>query len=436
MYKKKDVFKYFLILVAFCFSISIIMLFENPKHHILSFWTMVIIIILVCRIDVIHPYFWFTSSFALYSTAYSITYVLDYHNSGYSKENLLLPLIGLSVVLLILGVQKCSVSSGIQIEKTKNYNSLMAKDNKKITELILMILLVTLFLCTVIVFRTPFNHKNDLLSERNIFFLMGVYVSRYLTFFSCLYMLLFINIDSRKTKLLLLSSSILILLFSLFTGERDVMFRFFLVLVMTLFVTRKINKELIIMLIPIGILLMILSVYFKYYFVNGTIKSSFEGQSYLYNFLSTDFSSAGSNLQILLNNTWTKSMHGFSLIVTDFLSPFFRSGIFFNADSWFNKMFYYGSYSRAFTLVGEGYIIAGTIGVITIFTILGCGIKIMYKMASQNIYWTAVYIYSIPTIISTFRSTLSTASIALVRIVLLSIVVHIFLLRLIRKSVL
>ena len=149
---------------------------------------------------------------------------------------------------------------------------------------------------------------------------MGIYASRYLRTFNCFYLLLLVNKDKKKSYFFMLSSSVLILLLILFTGERDAAFRFFLVLIITLFIKNKLNKKSLIILISVE---MILATYFKYYFVSRVLKTSLVNQTFIYNFLDTEFSAAGENLQVLLSNEWTKSFHGFYLIVIDFIDPFF-----------------------------------------------------------------------------------------------------------------
>ncbi len=419
MINKKELIRYYILLITIVLSFTIILLSEKPILHVLAFWLNVFIAIIISRFDITHPMLWFSISFALYSTSYSLIYILGYPAiSGYSKENTLLSLIALSVVLLIVGVKKYDIG---QYFKSKNYTMMSSKSNKKITEFILKILLVVLIICIIGLSRASFNHKNELLSERNAFFILGVYCTRFSTFFCCLYMLLFLNIDRKKTRFFILSFAILITLFSLFTGERDAMLRFFTVTIVSLFITKQISKKMLIFLIPLGMLILILSRYFKYYFVSGVINNSIKEQSYIYSFLTSDFNSAGENLQILINNSWTKSLYGFYLIVIDFISPFIPGRVLINVGNWFNNTFYPGSYSRAFTLTGEGYIIGGILGIVTVFSILGFAIKLFYRKSIKNVYWLAAYIYSIPTIISAFRSTLGIITTALIRIVLFSI---------------
>ncbi|MGM0853980.1 MAG: O-antigen polymerase [Bacillota bacterium] len=430
MLSKKDLYSFSILLFAIFFSFSIIFLFENPISHVLALWLTAISAIFITKFEVTHPLVWFSSSFVLYSTGYAILYILGYLNSGYNKENIFLPLVALTVVVLVVGVKKYGSP---RFHEKKNYHLLGNRNNKKLIEFILLVLIIILSLCVAVLFITPFESKTDLLRNKNMFFIIGVYSTRFISFFCCFYMLLFIDIDKKKTKLFIFLSATLIVLLSLFTGERDAMFRFFVILIMTLFILGKISKKTIISLIPIGAIYLIASRYFKYYFVSGELKATIKEESFIYSFLSADFLAAGENLQILLNNNWTESLHGFSLIAYDIISPFLPGGLFMNVGAWFNDTFYPNSYSRAFTLVGQGYVAGGVVGIIAVFFILGIGIKFLYSKATENIYWLVIYIYSIPTIISAFRSTLGTVFTGLTRIALFSIVIHAFLFLLINN---
>ena len=417
MIMKKNLFRYYILLNTIFLSFTIIIFSEKPIFHVIGFWLSVFVAIIISRFNIMHPLFWFSGSFALYSTAYSLLYILGYPiKSGYSKENILLSLIALSIVLLVVGVKEYDSALCF-----KNKNHFFSRSNKQSIDFILIILLIILIICVVILSKISFNHKNDLLAGRNVFFILGVYCTRFISFFCCLYLVMLNNTDRKKTKFFILAFGLFIILFSLFTGERDAMFRFFIIIILSFFVTKQLSKKILIILIPFGMLILILSRYFKYYFVRGIINNSLKEQSFIYNFLTSDFSAAGENLQILINNSWTKSLHGFYLIIVDFISPFVPGRLIMNVGEWFNSTFYPGSYSRAFTLLGEGYVIGGILGIIVIFLILGFVIKFLYRKSMKNVYWLAAYIYSIPTIISAFRSTLGTITVALTRIVLFSI---------------
>src|SRR5699024_7090870 len=234
------------------------------------------------------------------------------------------------------------------------------------------------------IYITPFNHKNDLAGQ-NFIFSIAVYSSRVLCVFSSLYLLKFSGKD-KKTSVLILSSLILITILSLLTGDRDAMLRYIVVLIVTLFIMEKISRKMIILMIPIGTVFLIGTVYIKYYFVNGALKEDLANRDFIHNFLNSDFSAAGSNFQLLLNNSWTEGYFGFKLIFNDIIQgivPFVSKG---NVGVWFNDTFHYNSYSRAFTLVGEGYVVGGIYGVIILFLLLSFIIRYLYKMLIGCLY--------------------------------------------------
>jgi len=75
--------------------------------YFLSFWITILITIIISKFNVTHPYIWFSGFFTLYSTDYSIIYILGYPtDSGYSKEGLLFSLIALIVPLLFCGIHE------------------------------------------------------------------------------------------------------------------------------------------------------------------------------------------------------------------------------------------------------------------------------------------------------------------------------------------
>lgn len=419
---KKNLFNILILSFFIMISFSFILIFDNPVFHIGALWLTVIAIIISTRFDIANPLLWFSGAFVLYCTAYPILHVMGYSvETGYSRENTFFSLLALVTVIFVVGVKKFNFLRFKNISKCRDVN------NQKITQFILFSLFLILFFSVIVILVTPFNHKNDMLENRNVFFLLGVYSTRFLSFFISLYLLLFIDNNKKKSGMIITFSSVLIVLFSLFTGERDAMFRFFLILIITLFILGKINKKSLLLLFPIGMTFLILAGYFKYFFVTGETTNTLEEQPFLINFLNSDFSAAGENFQILLNNSWTNSVHGLSLIWFDFISPFISGGAVISVGNWFNDTFYPGSYSRAFTLIGEGYVAKGVIGIIIIFAVLGFMIKVLSIKAPANVYWLSLYIYSIPTIISSFRSTLGTVFTGLVRVALLSIVIHLLL---------
>jgi O-antigen polysaccharide polymerase Wzy len=78
---------------------------------------------------------------------------------------------------------------------------------------------------------------------------------------------------------------------------------------------------------------------------------------------------------------------------------------------WFNETFYPDVLAlgggRGFTLVGEGYMNFGAVGVILWFLLLGCFVKYLYVRATESLAWLAVYVVSMPLIVFIIRADFS-----------------------------
>ncbi|MFL2131693.1 O-antigen polymerase [Ruoffia sp. FAM 20858] len=411
---KKNMLITIMVLICTILAGIITQMSNNELYHVLSIWIIVIITILVSKFDLLHPYFWFTSFFALYSTAYTIILIQGFQtNIGYTSDNSLLTILALATIIVIIGPPKNSTTY-IQSNKTIEISSNDSKINRDLLQKILIVLIVILIACVIVISQIGIQKKSELVSNRYFSFRLATYLVRYIT----LYVSLYIVSSTKNIKLgsIVIFSGISVLLFTLFTAERDGIFRFILVVVASLFATKRISRKTLPLVIGIsGVAVVILS-YLKYFFVSGQVRTGFNDNGLIYNFLNSDFAAAGENMQVLLNNPWTNSYFNYSIILNDLLAPFtfvFKS---FNVGSWFNDTFYYGSYSRAFTLLGQGYVIGGYIGVILLFIVVSTIVKVLYKRSGINFYWLTTYIYMIATVASSFRGNLSSIIETLIRI--------------------
>lgn len=422
---------YIVIIFVAIISFYIIISSVHPIFHIVAMWLLSITAICICKFDLMHPYFWFSCFFSLYSTAYAILTSLPYsfqypRNYGYSYENILLPFIALFITLLVVGPKTYKLLNYKDFLKNSRWDS----SNYFITRTLIIILIIATFLCVFHFMFSGYSGKVEMKKVGDLFYRSGVYFVRYLSFFCCYDICRYYSTNKNKPTKYILLSGFAVLMFSLFTGERDAILRFVANIIFALFAFRIIKRKHYFILVPLGIIAMISTVYFKYYFLTGSFNESYSllNGNLLYKFLTTDFNSAGRNLQILLNYDWTKGYKGLSLIITDTLSAFFPSGSFFNADSWYNNTFHSGSsMGYAFTLVGMGYIMNGYLGVIVLFAILGYITKLFYKKHTNNRLWFTTYIYYISTTVFSFRQTFSTITTALVRIVGISVLLLCFL---------
>lgn len=422
---RKDFFKKLILLIVVVFSFSIIVLTKSIYGQIIAYWLVIFTSSSLAKFNIMHPWVWFSFSFGLYSSSYSLLQALNYSSiNGYTRENTLYSLLALGTVLFFTDV---NVNNSVMKSKYR-----LQKQEIKILEYILMFLFLTMIIVSMIARNQSFSHKNELLSDRNKFFIIGVYASRFITFFTIIYFVTIEKIQKREVYLLTFIS-LSTIMFSLLTAERDIMLRFILSLILVLFSRKILLKKHFIFLIPIGVVFLIAGRYFKYFFLTGVVNEKIADESFVYNFLTSDFNAAGENFQILLNNPWTKSSKGFQYFIYDFLTPFLPGRLFPNMGNWFNNTFYPNSYSRAFTILGQGYVMGGIIGIIGVFLILSLIIRYLYNKSNFNSIWLSIYIYSIPTIITSFRSTLSSLTVALVRIIGISLVAF-YILRLLLKS--
>lgn len=420
MISKKNLLYIFTILIISLLAIITILQTSNPIYHVISLWSLIFVAISISKFDLLHPYFWFSSFFGLYSSAYTIILIQGFEtNTGYSYENTLLSVIALTTVLIIIGPKKITNNKMDLNDSMSEEVSVNREVDRRLIRIILFALLIVLVLSVLVVSQLGIQSKSEFVNNGYLSFRFATYSSRFLTFFCCLY----IVVCAKNLKLgpIIFLSGLAVLFFSLYTAERDGIFRFLLVIVCALFATKRISRKVLPIVLGSAMLLVVLLSYLKYFFVNGNVRTGYNEHGVIYNFLNSDFAAAGENMQVLLNNPWTNSFSGYSLIFTDLLSPFIFGANNFNVGTWFNDTFYYGKSSRAFTLVGEGYVIGGYIGVIVLFLILGLLVKLMYKKSIENQYWLTAYIFTIATVASSFRGTLSSITGTLFDIALLGI---------------
>ena len=63
-------------LLASLLALTVILYTDDPAVHVAAVWAVVIFAAAVVRLDMVHPYCWFSMAFALYNTAYTILYLM------------------------------------------------------------------------------------------------------------------------------------------------------------------------------------------------------------------------------------------------------------------------------------------------------------------------------------------------------------------------
>lgn len=419
---KRDISKWLVFLISLVIGCIGISLSTSIYSHLCIIVILVVLCVIISNFNFSHPLFWFSIFFFLYACAYMMI-IMMYPNDalakGYDRNSALLILISLGVTALCAGMGEHIY----KYEELKNPEQYWF--DLQILNILFTIFCLILFVCVAVLRLQGVTSKQIQWEQHNLFWVFAAYSTRFLVFIVAL--LLFMGEEKRRTRNKIIIATVLIGVYSMSTGERDGLLRLIILLLLALSMLGLIRKSRLIIIGVAGFAMMILMNYLKYFFSTGVLNVDFLAKGNIwYAFLYSDFADCGSNLQTLLNHPELNGIKGFSVIVSDFLSAFLPSRLMnniygditgWNVSEWYNDYFFRGSsWSRAFTIIGEGYLIGGTIGVIVVFVLLGLLIRWLYKNSGNSPYYAALYVYGAATIISSFRGDLSSVFQGLVRI--------------------
>lgn len=406
---KKDIYSNVVVIILALLSAAIIHSVNSLVVHIAVIWIYCIAVILLSGLNIMHPYTWFSAILTLYSSAYAI--LLSMGISGnYSYQQLLYPVIAMDTAMIIIGPQT---------KENADYHFLgeRGKDvvNYKYLDTIIVILFLACLVVSMQLLRSGYSGKSEMKQANNIYYRAGVYFVRYLTILTIIRVCNCIRMNKKFVRNFVLTG-VATLAFTLSTGERDSFIRFCIVVLLILYSAGIIKKRHFLILIPASMVLLTLSVEFKYYFLRGTLRGSFSLSNLVEGFLTSDFSAAGRNLQYLIDRPWTEGTFGFPMLFTELFYPFLPGSMKVNPDRWFNYVVHTGNYhGNAFTLVGTGYIISGIAGIIVVFAIVGLFVRWIYNRSERNIFYYSAYIYIITIIMISMRGSLSSIVSCLVK---------------------
>ena len=398
--RKHELLNELIILLVGLGALTITTLSPSLTVHVVSLWFVWIAAAFMSDFDLLHPYTSYALVYSLYATSHAILWQMGLRAGNYNREQILYAIIGLVTVLLVIGSEKVP---DIRISAAKDENN----DYKYMDWIILATSLFTLA-ASVLLLNRGYSGKTEMIRNRDLFFRIGVYTARYTTIFS---MLRYANLFLQKRRFIwqLLLGTAACFLFGLVTGERDAYIRYAVCGGIMLYAAGVIKRKHFVILIPLGMLFMGLSNYIKYFLVRGVLRGSFTLNTVIQNFLSSDFSAAGRNLQDLVQTDGIKGCMGIKLIFTELLYPFIPGSMRINPDVWFNYTFHTDSYhGRAFTLIGTGYIIGGAAGVILVFLIVGVFIRCVYNRSNKSTFGLTAYIYSLSIVMFASRESLNT----------------------------
>lgn len=397
---KRDFYKEIVLIIVAVLACFIICLNSSIIWHISAMVFVSFVAMLLVGFDLMHPYVWFTGFFCLYSIGYPLMVLIGYGTRiEYTKESMLLQLLALIVFLLVTTPHKNDKVD--QVELTT-----LSFDLGLLNRIIYILLIVLVLLGGALVIKNGFSGKADVYETGGIFLKM---IFRTPLILSMFYAISVITSFARNGKFplsqMLITMSALLFI-TLFSGERDFIFRFVILNVFIMWFLKALKLKHLFILGPIAMIGIVLSSNYKYYFLTGNISRSNGG--FLHSLIAGEFESASRNLQELINNaSYTKGVKGFRQIAFDVMGSVYSG--YESTTSWFTNTFYPNSVTQyGFTLVGEGYVIAGVFGIIVLFLIVGLITKWFYMNASNSNYKLAAYMYFITVVIYSIRADLST----------------------------
>lgn len=372
--------------------------YNDPLVNSLGMIALCVLSMCICGFQPIHPYFWFSGLFTLYSVSYPILYYMGFSNFAYwtyTKETMQYQWVALVVFLLIFTPKNNKkYDFGYLRENIENSNIRFNSTNRLMIRVIELILIFV----SLILMSKGYTSKKQIQAAGDIFFSIGERLAMMLDIYFAYYLICSVGKEKESLKDFrseFIWSIIPIALFTLFTGDRSNAFRYLFYIFTILFSLKILKPRQLLYIVPLGVLFLSASNVFRYFFMNPDLNKviATDYRTLLYDFLTSDFHCAARNLQVLINDGSTKGIFGYGLIFNDILYTFFRGGSLISVSSWFNKRYFSGSiYGQAFSLVGEGYVIDGYLGVIVLFIIVTLIFKYLYNRSSRNVYWYVLYI--------------------------------------------
>ena len=368
--------------------------------QVAAFAVAALVPILMMKLDVLHPWCWYSAFFFLYTVAYPILYQQGEARFGYDKIIMIYHLIALYTLLLMVPAKSVDYREALETDG-------FAVSTGILNRMLYLIISLLIFGGVFYISGQGFNSKVQIYRETG--FLMAV-IFRIPLILSVLVPLVVVDQYNRTGKLSLTGIGLGLAAcgaLGILTGERDLLLRFLIVLFLLLFALGIIKRK---HFLPVGgalLAILPLSATYKYFFLAGRVSTVKQSKGFLYSFLTSDFSAGAQNLQVLYEHPETEGLFGYRRLLQDIVSLFSRSEI--SLTKWYNNTFFAGEKSgKGFTLAGEGWLIDGVVGIVFVFALLGLLIRVFYRLSRKNMYFFSAYLYFIPLIIYAIRGDLAT----------------------------
>lgn len=367
---------------------------NSSAVQVVSFICMYLLTVIIEKFELSSPLCWYLGAFTVYSVGYPILYLLGIDTSrGLSITPLKWCWIGYFIFVLTFGKFK---------KQCDNVNELVSWKNKRYFYFFIIFAGLYVLVCVFFIWRLGYQNKGEIYSD-NKFYIKLAFIIIY-TIQTIYVYLISINYETKKykyNKAIIIFVGVVSALLAMYSGERDILLRFVLMTIFALYSNKIIDTRKVALMLLIAISLYPLTSNFKYFFLTNQFKTIQISDEPILHYvakriLSGEFESASRNLQILANDK--ENVLGTFGGITYF-SDITRIIGYAPASSlmWFNNRYYAGStVGHGFTIVGEGLVNFGVMGIVLSFAFIGFLQTYIYNYRDVNAYYKTIYIVSIP----------------------------------------
>lgn len=386
------------ILLGSSIIISGIFLYKSDSilTNILSLVFLAVCAASIVRFNLSHPFVWYSGFFTLYATGYPILLLFgEYVEFGYSKELIFLHWLALTTFLLIVG------------PKTVNDNTKakLPKFSSESVKYIYAALTFVLILFVLFLGSQDFSSKSELASSGSVFVYLGMRAALVYILITTMELINGLSENGKYNFKVVTVTLVVLAAIFFISAERDLLLRYILGLFFLyyIFIYKKENRRKLIAIVVSMAILIPISRSIKYLGMRGEVESI--GGNILAEIIKSEFHTQARNVQAILNSGNYEGYFKGETFVTSFTRLFGVSD--FSTMSWFNETFFPDRISGVgFSLVGEGYLNFGYLGVVLMFLIIGLVIRTLYLRSGKSIYSMVAYLMMIPISIYTIRADL------------------------------
>jgi oligosaccharide repeat unit polymerase len=416
---------------------GILFLFDDTILRIFGFSLLTILGLLISRFELLHPYTWYVPFIYIYSISNAILVLSKKTNDiGHLNHSLLLQWVACVILMVVIGPN---------IRKIKKIDIVSISNLSIITKPIFWLSFALTVVSIIYIWKNSISSKMIIALDDSIFIKFSALYPLYILSYGIL--LIIILTMKRKIPVLLISFVLSWLFLSfLINGDRGTFFRGLWVTIFLLHCFYKpISKTVLVSLSSASLIMVPIFSTLKNILLTGKINGTFDITNLITSIANTEFASASYNFQVLLANSNQWNFFWGETLLWDIKRAIVPSIIdrdFLNPTIWYNQSFFPNIYASGggmgFSLVAEGYMNYGVIGIVFWFFILGNLVKYFYNKGTNSSMWLLIYILSMPIIVFATRadfSTILTQSIKqIVFPIILLFLLHKFMVKVVNKN--